>query len=133
MEATRKTVPTPPGRVPQAPVSGATLRLITRSPLGAAGLLLVVVVIAVAVFAPLIARYEPNAQDYRERLEGPSISHFMGTDEFGRDLWSRIVHGSRISLQVGFIAVVVGTATGLVLGIVSGYAGGAVDTRPRKR
>ena len=83
--------------------------------------------LVVSVTAPLTARHDPNAQDYRERLEAPSLSHPMGTDEFGRDLWARIAYGSRISLQVGVIAVFIGTALGLALGIVSGYFGGVVD------
>ena len=105
----------------------ASLRAVVSRPLGALGLFMVLSVIVLALIAPLVARHAPNDQDYRMRLESPSLSHPMGTDEFGRDLWARVAHGSRISLQVGFIAVAVGTTFGLLLGILSGYLGGITD------
>ena len=103
------------------------LRFVLRKPLGALGAFMLASVILAALFAPLAARYDTNAQDYQRRLEGPSLSHFMGTDEFGRDLWARVVHGSRISLLVGFASVLIGTTIGLALGVFSGYTGGIVD------
>ncbi len=102
-------------------------RFILRKPLGALGAFMLGSVILAALFAPLVARYDTNAQDYQRRLEGPSLSHFMGTDEFGRDLWARVVHGARISLLVGFASVLIGATIGLALGVFSGYAGGIVD------
>jgi peptide/nickel transport system permease protein len=88
---------------------------------------MVLLIILMAVFAPLIQRYELNDQDYTRRFQGPGLEHFMGTDNFGRDLWARIVGGSRISVQVGFIAVFTGSTLGLVLGVISGYIGGSTD------
>ena len=92
------------------------------------------VVVLVAVAAPLVSPYDPIRQSLRERLKGPSLfpepgrqQHLLGTDQLGRDVLSRIIHGSRISLTVGFAAVVIGGAIGGILGLVSGYAGGIVD------
>ena len=115
------------GSSPRRVAGSGVLRFILRKPLGALGAFMLASVILAALFAPLVARYDTNAQDYQRRLEGPSLSHFMGTDEFGRDLWARVVHGSRISLLVGFASVLVGATIGLALGVFSGYAGGIVD------
>ena len=115
------------GSFPRRVAGSGVLRFILRKPLGALGAFMLASVILAALFAPLAAMYDTNAQDYQRRLEGPSLSHFMGTDEFGRDLWARVVHGSRISLLVGFASVLVGATIGLALGVFSGYAGGIVD------
>ena len=115
------------GSFPRRVAGSGVLRFILRKPLGALGAFMLASVILAALFAPLAARYDTNAQDYQRRLEGPSLSHFMGTDEFGRDLWARVVHGSRISLLVGFASVLVGATIGLALGVFSGYTGGIVD------
>ena len=112
---------------PRRVAGSGVLRFVLRKPLGALGAFLLASVILAALFAPLAARYDTNAQDYQRRLEGPSLSHFMGTDEFGRDLWARVVHGSRISLLVGFASVLIGATIGLALGVFSGYTGGIVD------
>ena len=106
---------------------GSVHRFVLRKPLGVLSAFMLCSVILAALFAPLVARYDTNAQDYQRRLEGPSTSHFMGTDEFGRDLWARVVHGSRISLLVGFASVLIGATIGLALGVFSGYTGGIVD------
>jgi len=89
---------------------------------------MVLLVVVIALTAPLTTQYGPNHQDYTVRLQAPSLSHLMGTDEFGRDLWARIAYGSRISLQVSILAVLAGTTFGLALGTVSGYFGGLVDS-----
>lgn len=115
------------GSFPRRVAGSGVLRFILRKPLGALGAFMLASVILAALFAPLAARYDTNAQDYQRRLEGPSLSHFMGTDEFGRDLWARVVHGSRISLLVGFASVLIGATIGLALGVFSGYTGGIVD------
>lgn len=94
----------------------------------------VLVVVLAAVAAPLVSPYDPVKQSLRERLKGPSwfpeegrSRHLLGTDQLGRDVLSRIIHGSRVSLAVGFAAVIIGGAIGGVLGLVSGYAGGLLD------
>jgi peptide/nickel transport system permease protein len=97
-----------------------------RNPIGIAGLVIVVLTILIALLAPLIAPYDPDAQA-STRLLPPSATNLMGTDELGRDTFSRIVFGSRVSLQVGVISVVIALAIGATLGISAGYAGGPVD------
>lgn len=81
----------------------------------------------IALFAPLVATHEPLKQS-SDLLQPPSTSHWMGTDEFGRDLFSRIVYGGRISLSVGIIAVTIAVLVGSTLGLLSGYVGGLIDT-----
>ncbi len=89
--------------------------------------------ILMAVFAPLLTPYSPIDQALREKLippfwmEGGSMSHILGTDAFGRDVWSRLVYGARISLLVALLALTAGGGVGLVIGIVAGYIGGALD------
>ena len=80
-----------------------------------------------ALLAPAAAPYDPNAQDYGF-LEAPSGAHWMGTDDLGRDLFSRIVFGSRISLFVGISTVLLSMSVGVVLGLLAGYYGGWIDT-----
>ena len=81
-----------------------------------------------AVASPLIAPYDPNAIDLTSMLEGPSAEHIFGTDQHGRDLFSRIVYGSRMAFLVGVLAVLVATVMGVFIGLVAGYFGGAVDS-----
>ena len=99
----------------------------SRKPLGVIGVGMVVFVGLVALFAPLIAPFEYQAQDYDNLKVAPNLTFFFGTDQFGRDNFSRIVAGSRISLMVGFGAVIVGTGLGAMLGLVSGYFMGIFD------
>ncbi len=96
-------------------------------PLGAFGVLMVVFVGLVALFAPIIAPFEYQAQDYDSLLVGPNLTNFFGTDQLGRDIFSRIVAGARISLLVGFSAVIVGTGLGAALGLFSGFVMGKFD------
>jgi len=91
------------------------------------GLAVLSALVVSAVFAPLIAPYDPAKMDVRERLQGPSLKHYLGTDNFGRDIFSRIVHASRISLVIGFVAVGIGAVFGGSAGAVSGYYGGVLD------
>ena len=98
-----------------------------RNPIGIAGAIIVLITVFIAVFAPLIAPYDPAAQG-SIRLLSPSRAHLMGTDELGRDTFSRIVYGARVSLQVGIISVIIALLIGGFLGMVSGYFGGWADT-----
>ncbi|MBI3979337.1 MAG: ABC transporter permease subunit [Chloroflexi bacterium] len=91
---------------------------------GALGLLLLVLI---AVGAPVVAPYDPIAQDYDHLLEGPSLAHPFGTDNFGRDILSRVIHGGRISLSLGLFGTLVGVSLGVSVGILAGYYGGLVD------
>jgi peptide/nickel transport system permease protein len=98
-----------------------------RRPLGAFGLVLVFVMIGTAILADRIAPYDPTALNFKDLLLPPSGAHLFGTDNFGRDVFSRLVYGSRTALLVGFTASVVGCTVGLVLGIIGAYVGGKVD------
>lgn len=98
-----------------------------RSPLAMIGLVVVTILVIVAVFAGVIAPYGYAEQDLMAAFEPPSKAHIFGTDEFGRDIFSRIVYGSRISLQVGFIAVGIAVFAGGFLGAIAGYYGGRAD------
>jgi peptide/nickel transport system permease protein len=100
---------------------------VLRKPLGLIGVFLVLLQIFAALFGPMIVPYDPNAQYYDRIMSAPSGEHFFGTDNFGRDLFSRVVWGARISLKVGVMAVAIGTVLGSLLGIVSGYFGGRID------
>ncbi|HEX5500280.1 MAG TPA: ABC transporter permease, partial [Thermomicrobiales bacterium] len=83
--------------------------------------------VVIALFASSIAPYNPIRQDYGQTLRPPSRAHLMGTDNFGRDIFSRVVYGSRISLRVGVVAVLIASAIGVPLGLVAGYYGGWID------
>ncbi|WP_396127551.1 ABC transporter permease [Dickeya dadantii] len=99
-----------------------------RNPLTAIGAAIVLVLMLMAVFSPWIATHDPLAQDLANTLQAPSASHWFGTDEFGRDVFSRLVYGSRITLYiVALVSITVGPI-GLLLGVVAGYYGGVVDT-----
>ena len=93
------------------------------------GLTILVILILLAVFADVIADYNDVAikMDTSIRLEGPSKNHILGTDEFGRDIFARLIHGARVSLKVGIIAVGIAIAIGGTLGAIAGYYGGVLD------
>jgi ABC-type dipeptide/oligopeptide/nickel transport system permease subunit len=91
------------------------------------GLLVIVLMVVAALAAPLISRHDPTAVDLINQLQGPSASHWMGTDIQGRDVWARLVYGARISLSVGLVSQGIALALGLVLGLVAGYYGRWVD------
>jgi peptide/nickel transport system permease protein len=97
------------------------LRRILRDPLGALGTALVLLFVLSAVFAPWIAPYEPNALDVPARLQGPSVAHPLGTDNLGRDVLSRVLHGGRIALAVALTAVGLSLIGGILLGLIAGY------------
>jgi peptide/nickel transport system permease protein len=95
-----------------------------RSPSGLIGLTIVATLVASAALAPLIAPYDPLQMGAGPRLRPPSLQHLFGTDDFGRDLFTRVVYGARLTLQIGLIAVGISLTSGLLLGLVGGYAGG---------
>ena len=102
-------------------------RFFRRKPLGAAGGLLVLVIIVLAVFANFLATYDPVRTDPTRTLSPPTTLHWLGTDHLGRDIYSRIVHGARVSLAVGIASTLLGAILGGVAGLLSGYIGGATD------
>lgn len=91
------------------------------------GLIIVCLLLLTALLAPLLAPYDPVASDLPSRLQAPSAAHFLGTDELGRDILSRIFYGSRISIQIGILAVGISLIFGTFLGAISGYYGGKLD------
>lgn len=91
-------------------------------------LFVILLLILIAIFAPLLAPYDPTVQDYASILQGPSKQHLLGTDEYGRDILSRIIYGTRISLSVGILAQVIATIIGVTMGSLAAYYGGWVDT-----
>ena len=111
----------------RASFAKASVDLIRRQPLGAAGLLIVLVMIFMAAFADFIAPYDPEANNFEVMLVPPSADFWLGTDQFGRDIWTRIMYGARTALLVGFFAAFVGSSVGLVLGVASAYFGGKFD------
>ncbi len=112
---------TPPSRLRKV------LRFARRNPMGAFGIGIIVVFVVIATLAPVLATHDPYLMDSAVILAAPSADHWMGTDEFGRDVMSRIIWGSRISLYVGLIAVGLGTTSGAIIGMVSAYFGGKLD------
>jgi len=122
------------GEVEKAPSKAyIMLRKMWHLRLGVFGMVLMVVLVIMALFAPWVATHDPLSQDILERLsppafmEGGSSEHWLGTDQLGRDVYSRIVHGARISLTVGVSAVFVSMIIGVILGLFAGYFGGWID------
>lgn len=103
------------------------LRNVRKNRLATAGLVFLIPMFVCAIFAPWVAPYNPFEPNLRNVLAGPSLSHPFGTDTLGRDVLSRVIYGSRISLLVGFVSVGIATLIGLILGSISGYYGGIVD------
>ncbi|QNH49701.1 MULTISPECIES: oligopeptide ABC transporter permease [unclassified Bacillus (in: firmicutes)] len=99
-----------------------------KNKLAVAGSVILLVIIFSAIFAPVIAPYTPEQQDLLKRLQPPSAEHFMGTDKFGRDIFSRVLYGARVSLLVGFVSVVGAITIGTVVGAVAGYFKGFIDS-----
>src|SRR5215470_17755586 len=106
---------------------GVVWRFCRRRPLGAIGAAIIVVMLAVAMLAPMLAPYDPVANDFAAMLARPSRAHWLGTDAFGRDVLARLIYGSRTALLVGFGSSVLGATLGAVLGVASAYFGGRVD------
>ncbi|HEX6030852.1 MAG TPA: ABC transporter permease [Tepidiformaceae bacterium] len=102
-------------------------RLVREKPLGLVGALLVLMFFVMAVAAPLIAPYGKNELGAGPRLEGPTLSHLFGTDNLGRDVFSRVVFGAQVSMTIGFVAVTMATLISVLVGVLSGYFTGIVD------
>ena len=106
---------------------GRLLVMARRKPLGAVSAVIIGLMVLTAVFAPLLAPYDPTTTHPRDKLQGPSATYKLGTDDLGRDVLSRIIVGARTSLWAGVAATTFGTLLGGLIGMVSGYAGGRTD------
>ncbi len=103
------------------------IAFLRQQPLGAAGLVVIMLMILAAVFAKWVAPYDPLTVDYGDILARPSWQHWLGTDNFGRDVLSRIIHGAQTALSVGFLASILGSTLGAMIGVASAYFGGRTD------
>ena len=111
----------------QVAASRAVFRRLLQRPAAAAGLVVIATFVAVALFAPWIAPYDPIATSFSTVRKAPSALHWFGTDEIGRDVLSRIVFGARASLLAGVVSVLISLAVGVPVGLLAGYAGGKTD------
>ncbi len=100
----------------------------SKNKLAMLGLIIILILFIMAIFADVISPYSYDTTDLDNQFAGPSVSHWFGQDEFGRDILSRIIYGSRISLKVGFISVGIALVIGSILGSMAGYFGGKIDT-----
>ena len=113
--------------VPKRTAWSASLSFVRRQPLGTFGLVIVVVMFLAGGLADWIAPFDPEENDFTAMMEAPSLVHWLGTDQFGRDIFSRLVFGARTALIVGFSSAVLGGVIGLVMGVASAYFGGWFD------
>jgi len=97
------------------------LKRVTRDPLGLLGLVLVVIVLGAAIFADVVAPYDPAKIDVLHKLQGPSAAHWLGTDQLGRDTLSRVIYGARVAMGIAVFSIGIGAFIGLILGILAGY------------
>ena len=121
-------VPRPPtGRASRTP-AGAVMRQVRRSPVRCAAVMVVLGLVIAALFAPVVATQTPTRMDFEAVLQRPNARHIFGTDDAGRDIFSRVVYGARVSTTVGVLAVALGATVGVSLGLVAGYYGRVWDT-----
>jgi peptide/nickel transport system permease protein len=118
--ATSLSAPIPKRRNP-------VLEFCRKQPLGAVSLVVILIMMFAGVFSELVSPYDPLAIDFSALLSAPSWDHWMGTDAYGRDIFSRIIHGSRTALIIGFASSFIGSTLGAILGVASAYFGGKVD------
>jgi peptide/nickel transport system permease protein len=103
------------------PANTRALRTLIRDPMGLMGLILVTLFVTMAIAAPLLAPYDPLALDVRAKLQGPSLAHWLGTDQLGRDTLSRIIYGARTALTIALTAIGLAGSIGILLGLIAGY------------
>ena len=117
----------PVGRTSRDGLVAAVVRFARKKPLGAAGGVLMLVMLVTAVFADVLQTHDPIATNAAYTLGAPNAEHWLGTDHLGRDIYSRIVHGARVSLVVGVASTLLGSVLGGIIGLLSGYVGGKSD------
>ncbi|MGC1817172.1 MAG: ABC transporter permease [Casimicrobiaceae bacterium] len=119
-----------PGELPAGSAAAPrphALRRLLRRPAAAIALAVIVAFVGIAIFAPWISPYDPIATDFAAVRKAPSAAHWLGTDEIGRDVLSRVIFGSRASLLAGVVSVLISLAIGVPTGLLAGYAGGITD------
>lgn len=116
-----------PSLRPRSRVFGSFLDFTVRQPLGAMGALVILIMLGAAIFAEIVAPYNPTAINLLVRLAPPSPEHLLGTDGFGRDILSRVIYGARTAMTVGLLAAGIGTSLGAIVGVFSAFTGGWVD------
>jgi peptide/nickel transport system permease protein len=126
MTATTTSAATPALAGSSAPDRLSLVRELLRRPAGVFGLLLVLALVAVLIFAEVFSPYSDSQQDIKNRLQGPTADHVLGTDHLGRDLLSRLLFGTRVALGTAFPAVLAALSMGLVLGLTAGYLAGTI-------
>ncbi|HWS29915.1 MAG TPA: nickel transporter permease [Clostridia bacterium] len=107
---------------------GETWKRLRNNKLAVIGMAILLLIVIMAIFAEYLSPYPYDEQDYSATFQGPSAEHWFGTDNYGRDIFSRVIFGTRTSLQIGFISLAFGALIGCILGAIAGYFGGAVDT-----
>lgn len=113
---------------PRAEAFKTFMKRLMKNKAAVVGGIVILFIILVGILGPFLVKTDPNAQNILNKLQPPSKEHWFGTDNFGRDIFSRIVNGTKLTLTVGFLSVFIGGTIGVILGIVAGYYGGAVDT-----
>ncbi|MBV8447997.1 MAG: ABC transporter permease [Hyphomicrobiales bacterium] len=126
-EMVASTTPAAP-RAPASTALQATLRAFNTNKASWIGLAIFLIVVAAAILAPVIAPHDPLEQDVLDRLKPPSAEHLLGTDYYGRDTFSRLVYGARISLVIGVVSTLIAMAAGTLIGMLAGWRGGRFDT-----
>jgi len=121
------TEPAPPPTVDRPGILTRILHWMIDDPIAAVALLVLLVIFTCALFADQIAPYDPTLQDYASMLDPPSSTHLLGTDDLGRDVFSRLIHGASASVYAAVLAVSVATVLGVPVGLIAGYAGGWID------
>src|SRR5207245_2665281 len=127
MAVSRVEIAVAAGARPRAGTWTTLARFARKKPLGAAGGVLILAMLVTAIFAEVLQTHDPIATDASAPLAAPSADHWLGTDHLGRDIYSRIVHGARVSLIVGVASTLLGSVLGGIIGLLSGYAGGNTD------
>jgi peptide/nickel transport system permease protein len=127
LSSTSSTISLTPAPEPRNEGLRTTLRVLRHNPMVLVGLIILVVWVSIAIFAPVLAPYDPIQQNVMERLQAPSSAHYFGTDELGRDIFTRVLYGGRITMPAGVLVIVIGCTLGLFVGAVAGFVGGAWD------
>jgi len=128
MSASTTAAPPQPAPTPFAHFAKATLQAFNTNKTSWIGLVVFVIIVLLAIFAPLIAPFDPNEQNIMEKLRSPSLQHWFGTDSFGRDTLTRVLYGARISLIIGVVSTIAAMVIGTAIGMLAGWHGGRLDT-----